>query len=420
MSNRRRLRGKELADQDIEDIFEEFYYLQYVIDGRDEQDVIKYGIIRLVTILEQFFRFVVECGLEMNPDKTPTTIEMDPRMIDSVSERLADIPEEYIRNYVVSLSYSFQNPREVISMMDEFGMLTKQNNIRKMVMNLAGLFQTRHKIVHTVERQNIHLAWIKKYHADVEILMHKILDELKPPRVSFYYQKTDALKNIGLRENRKKNFEVGKYYREEAIAHGRKALEYLQGRVKSDTHNIDAYSQMLELYIGFSDHQNAQRCCKAILEMDLDEPWANYYMGLTLEKESSMQALECFKKAIEKKPDVPEFHARLIGMLTNQGQHAECLSYIDEAIEHLPHEPAFHMAKGTTFRFLDMPKYAEIYYKNADKHAIDYVKMFPEDVHGHEDLIKELQEFGRDDAISECRQIMDEYWRKQQVHDGSI
>ena len=58
-------------------------------------------------------------------------------------------------------------------------MLTKQNNIRKMVMNLAGLFQTRHKIVHTVERQNIHLAWIKKYHVDVEILMHKILDELK-------------------------------------------------------------------------------------------------------------------------------------------------------------------------------------------------------------------------------------------------
>ena len=71
------------------------------------------------------------------------------------------------------------------------------------------------------------------------------------------------------------------------------------------------------------------------------------------------------------------------------------------------------MAKGTTFAFLKMPEYAEMYYKNADKHAIDYVKMFPEDVSSHKDLLNDLQEFGRDDAITECRQIMDEYWKKQ-------
>ena len=419
MPNRRRLRGKELADQDIEDISEEFYYLQSMIDRKSEQGDINYAIIRLVTILEQFFRFVVECSLEKDPDKTLTTIEMDPRMIDSVSEGLADIPEEYIRNYVVSLSYSFQNPREIISMMDEFGLLNKQNSIREMIVNLTDLFQLRHKVVHTVERQNVSSEWIKKYHADVEILMHKILDELKPPRVSFYYQKADALGNIGLRETRKKNFEAGAHYREEAIAYGRKALEYLQGRVESDTRDIDAYSQMLELYIVFGDRQKAHRCCEAILEIDSDEPWANYYMGLTLEKENPIQSLERFKKSIEKKPDVPEFHAKLIGILTDQQQYAECLLCIDEAIGHLPHEPAFHMAKGTTFRFLGMPEYAEIYYKNADKHATDYVKTFPEDVRGNEEILKDLQEFGRDDAIAACRRIMDEYWEKQHTHDDS-
>ena len=420
MPNRKRLPGKELADQDIEDIFEEFYQLQSMIDRKAEQGDINYIIIHLVTILEQFFRFVVECSLEKNPDKTPTTIEMDPRMIDSVSERLADVPEEYIRNYVVSLSYSFQNPREIISMMDEFGLLNKQNNIRETVMNLADLFQLRHKVVHTVERQNVNLEWIKKYYEDVESLMHKILDTLKPPRVSFYYQKADTLRDLGLRESRKKNFEAAKHHREETILYGRKAVAYLQRRVKSDTQDIDAYSQLLELYIGFGDSQNAQKCCKAILEIESDEPWANYYMGLTLENENHAQALEYFKKAIEKKPDIPVFHAKLIGMLTTLGQYMECLSYIDEAIEYLPHEPAFHMAKGTTFGFLGMSEYAEIYYRNADKHAIDYVMMFPEDVHGHEGLLKELQEFGRDDAIAECRRIMDEYWEKQQAYDGSI
>ena len=413
MSNRRRLREKELVNQDIEDIFEEFYHLQYLIGRKTEQDDINYDIIRLVTILEQFFRFVVECGLEKDPDKTPTVIEMNPRMIDSVNEGLAYIPEKYIRNYVVSLSYSFQNQQEIISMMDSFGMLNKQNNIREMIGDLEDLFQLRHKVVHTVERQSVSLEQVKQHHECAEALMHKILDELKPPEISFYYQKTNALSNFGLREDRKKNFEAGKRYREEAIVYGRKAVEYLEERIRGDAHDADAYSQLLELYIGFVDLPNAQKCCKAILDIDSDEPWANYYMGLTLRKENPIKAIERFKKVIKKEPDTLEFHVQLIGMLTSQGQYIECLSCIDEAIEHLPHEPFFHMAKGTTFRFLNMPKCAEMYYKNADKHAIDYVRTFPEDVGGHKDILNDLQEFGRDDAIAECRRIMDEYWKKQ-------
>ena len=414
MSNHRRLRGKELVYQDIEDIFEEFYQLQSLLDKKSEQYDINYSITRLVTILEQFFRFVVECGLEKNPDKTPPTIEMDPRMIDSVSERLADIPEKYIRNYVVSLSYSFQSQHEIVSMMDKFGMLNKENNIREMVNDLADLFQLRHKVVHTVERQSPSLERIKKYHADVEMLMQKILDELKPDGASFYYQKMNAFSNFALREDKKKNFEAGEHYRKEVITCAHKAVKYLGERVKNNKHDVDAYSQLLKLYIDLGEHQNAQRCCKAILKIDPNEPWANDYMGLTLEKENPIIAIEHFNKAIEKEPDIPEFHAHLIGILTSQGQYVECLSYIEKAIEHLPDEPAFHMAKGTTFMFLKMPECAELYYKSADRHAIDYVMMFSGDVERNQKLLDDLQEFGRDDAITKCRQIIDEYWKKQQ------
>ena len=413
MSNRRRLRGKELAYQDIDDIFEEFYLLQSMLERKSEQQDIVYSITRLVTILEQFFRFVVECALEKNPDKTPSTIEMEPRMIDSVSERLADIPEKYIRNYVVSLSYSFQNQRDIISMMDAFGMLNKENNIRKMIEDLADLFQLRHKVVHTVERQSVSLERIKKYHADVETLMQKTLDEIKPTGVSFYSQKADVLRNFGLRENKKKNFKDGIDYRKESVAYARKAVEYLERRVKNDKHTTDAYSQLLELYVRLREHPNAQRCCKAILKVDPDEPWANYYMGLTLEKENPKDAIKHLKKAIEKEPDTPEFHAQLIGILTTQGQYMECLSCIEKAIEHLPNEPAFYMAKGTTFEFLKIPECTELYYRSADRHAIDYVLMFPEDVERNQRLLNELQEYGRDDAIKKCRQIIDEYWKNQ-------
>ena len=102
MTTKRRLRGKDLAQQDIDDIFEDFYRLKLFTTGNLEQDGLNYCITRLVTILEQFFRYVVECSLEKEPDKTPTTIEMDPRMIGSVSESLVNAPEENIQNYVVS------------------------------------------------------------------------------------------------------------------------------------------------------------------------------------------------------------------------------------------------------------------------------------------------------------------------------
>ena len=183
-------------------------------------------------------------------------------MIDSVSEQLADIPEKYIRNYVVSLSYSLQNQHEIISMMNGFGMLNKRNDIREMINDLEGLFQLRHKVVHTVEQQEVSLEAIKKYHTVIECLMHEILDELKPQGISFYYQKVDVLRYFGLREDRKENFEAGKRYREEAIMCGHKAVEYLEGRIKNDARDIDAYSQLMELYIGFGNAKTPKSVAK--------------------------------------------------------------------------------------------------------------------------------------------------------------
>ena len=133
-----------------------------------------------------------------------------------------------------------------------------------------------------------------------------------------------------------------------------------------------------------------------------------------METENPLKALEHFKKAVEKEPNEPKFYADLIILLLIQKQYVESLSYIDEAIEHLPHEPSFYMSRGLAFTSFKMPEYANICYKNADKHAIDYVKMFPEDVHGCDDLLHQLQVYGRADAIAECRIIIDEYWKKQQ------
>ena len=408
MTTKRQIRGKELTDQSIEDVLEDFYRLRSVIDEKSEQEDVDYIITRLVTILEQFFRYVVECSLEKEPAKIPSTIEMDPHIIDSVSRRLANIPEKYIRDYVVSLSYSFQNPNEIISMMERFKILNKQNGIKKMVNELANMFQQRHKVVHTVEQNVVNLKQIRKYHAGVECLMHEVLDKLAPDGASFYYLKGDVLRNFELRAARRKNFEARKHYHSEAMECYGNAFEYLEKRIKKNTRDIDAHYQLMELYIGIGNRQETEKCAKVILSIDPGEPWANYYMGMSLGKKNSVEALRRFKKAAKGDPEAPEIHEKLINVLIAQGKYAECFPCIDEAIAHLPYEPAFYMAKGAVFDLLNMPEYAKPYYKIADTRAIEFVMTFSDDVHGCENMLVKLQEFGRDDAIAKCRIILQE------------
>ena len=410
MTTKRRLRGRDLVQQDIDDIFEDFYRLKFFIAGNLGQDGINYGIIRLVTILEQFCRFVVECGLEKKPDKTPPTIEMDPRMIDSVSESLADAPEEDIQNYVVSLSYSFQNRNDIISMMDMFEMLNKRNDIKKMVGGLEDMFQLRHKAVHTVERVDVDLTQIREYYDGVECLMHKVLDALEPVGVSFYYQKMYVMLKSESREKRRQNSEAGSHYHTEAIRCRDGALEYLEKRTQGNTHDIDAYSQMMLLYIEDKDCQNIERCIKAMLAIDPDEPLANYCIGLSLKKKNPAEAIAYFKKSIEAFPTMSGSYEGLIDILMDHARYAECLPYVDKAIAHLPSEPIFYMLKGRVFEMLNMPECVESCYEIADEMAIEHVKIFQDDVDECEELIEQLQEFGRHETIVKCKLLMDKHW----------
>lgn len=409
MTNMKRLRGKDLVYQDIDDIFEDFYQLKFVMNENHGHNDINYSIIRLVTVLEQFFRYVVECSLEKKPDRTPSTIEMDPRMIGSVSESLADIPEEYVQNYVVSLAYSFQNRADIIGMMDKFDMLNSQNNIRTMINDLDGLFQLRHKVVHTVERHSVDLVQIKKYCTDVECLMHTVLDELKPQSVSFYYQKTIVLGKIALQEGRKKNFDAGHRYRTEAIKCYGQALDYLQERIKDNDQDIDAHTQILELHMVSQDHQNITKCATTILNIDPDEPVANYCVGVSFERTNPIGAIKHFKKSIDADPYTSESHYRLIDILMRQKKYAECLPHIDTAIMNLSYDPTFYMLKGVIFKLLKISECVEPYYQIADEMAIEFVTVNKDDVDACEDLLKKLQEFGRDDAIAKCKQIIDDH-----------
>ena len=176
MADKKQLKIKDFPDQDLKDIAREFGIIQQITKNEMRQIESNYCIIRLVTILEQFFRHVVERGLGNGWIKPPKTVEIDSYTFENMAELLEAGSRKYDKNYVMSFSYSFQNTNAINEIMRELEM---PNELRNKVSGLEGLFRQRHEIVHTVEQIYVDPADIMAYCNDAEFLMVMVLTKLK-------------------------------------------------------------------------------------------------------------------------------------------------------------------------------------------------------------------------------------------------
>ena len=199
MQAKRILKAKDLPNQTMDDVFEEFYRLKGIIQDNMKSHEKNHVIIRLVTIIEQFFRCVVEIRLEDRPEHIPYKMEIDPRIIDNISDRLFQNTSTDIKNHMLSLTYSFQNTRSIHDAMNSLGLPTwsddpKSANERE---KFEDMFQSRHGLIHTVDRQSSSYDVLVNYHAMTEKLMRVVLDGLNSPEFSFYIIKGDAFNALG-------------------------------------------------------------------------------------------------------------------------------------------------------------------------------------------------------------------------------
>ena len=88
----------KLRKQEMDDVFTEFYRLDEIL-GKDDQHTKNYIVIRLVTIIEQFFRKIIEKQIENNKSKTPREITIN-------TDYLRDI-QSTSKERLISSSYSF-------------------------------------------------------------------------------------------------------------------------------------------------------------------------------------------------------------------------------------------------------------------------------------------------------------------------
>ena len=176
MADKKHLKIKDFPEQGVPDVIREFEIIEQATKNEMGQIESHYCIIRLVTILEQFFRHVVGHGLHKGWIKPPKTVEIDSYTFENMVELLEAGSSKYDKNYIMSFSYSFQSTNAIDEIMGELGM---PNELRNIVNSLEDLFRQRHRIVHTVEQVYVDPADIITYNKDAKSLMMGVLDELK-------------------------------------------------------------------------------------------------------------------------------------------------------------------------------------------------------------------------------------------------
>ena len=347
-------------------MFVEFYQLEKLI----EDDLLEYQknyiMVRLVTIIEQFFRKVTEFQLRRHPETRPSNITLDTPIIREIIGTAAKRSWWLTPELIISHSLSFQNTKNINSTMSKYGKIhifsdnSKQftHNSKKMLIrqDYDKLFDARHDIVHSISSRP-HLD-IKKYYAMTEKLLNHTLKEVG--FWEFHFAHCDALQKMRRNRESKVYFDMADELYNKATTNRNKAIDFLN-REKYDE-AIKCYNDALDLNpYDFSAHfgkasslfflgeyHEAVACLK--LELELGDDSAAYFtMGLSLQKLSEHEdAIKCFEKAVEYGSNDATTYISWAVSLGNLGLLDDVLKYINIVLKNDPkNSRALHIKKIT-------------------------------------------------------------------------
>ena len=135
----------KLTKQEMDDVFVEFYRLGDIL-GKKDQHAQNYIIIRLVTIIEQFFRKIVEKQIKNMKGIIPREITINTNYLSNIKSTS--------KERLISSSYSFQNVDEITQTMKDFQI---QNvffwDNKDHQDQFKELFKLRHKMLMKLHKQ---------------------------------------------------------------------------------------------------------------------------------------------------------------------------------------------------------------------------------------------------------------------------
>ena len=333
MSKKRYIvKGRRLPDQDILDVFVEFCSLESVVSKGEEHQK-KYVVIRLVTIIEEFFRNIVKGQLENSPLVITGKIELELSLIDELIKTASNRTREITKEEIISASYSFQNIEAIHNAMSEYKIYTFKGLKKE---DYGKLFELRHELVHTVKAPPSFDAQ-RCYDLTKELMM-STLGKIKDAD-SFYSLKIEALQKLGKHDEVQECYDEAKKRFEEAII--------LKPGDADAYYDWGVVLQMLE------KHREAVTCFDKVIEVKPDDAEVHYSKGVSLQElEDHKEAVKCLDRVIELDPDDAEVHYSKGVSLQELEDHREAIKCFDIAAGLDPAEPFVYFNKGVSLQKL--------------------------------------------------------------------
>ena len=349
----RQLKGKTLPNYDMSSVFIELYHIEEIIKDGKHVEQKNYIITRLVTIIEQFFRKVLEFLFRRHPETRPQNITLDTRIINDIIKADFNRRWWHATELIISHTFSFQNTKDIADAMNTYGGIqifsngsTKSNHdaetglIRR---DYDRLFEARHAIVHSIEWRP-HLD-VRRYYDMAEKLMNHTLEKVEYYR--FHDEHDQALLQLQSSEADKYHGIAKKLY-DDVLRERKTASElFSQGKYEE---SIDHYDKVLFLepddftahfskgssFYLLEKYREAIGCFERHLEL-VNDPGAYFWMGMALQKLGEHEdAIKWFEKVIEHSLDDSTAYIKLAISLGNLGLLDDALKYTNMVLDTEP------------------------------------------------------------------------------------
>ena len=261
----------KLKKQEMHDIFIAFYELVEIHKNRDHHAQ-NYIAIRLVTVIEQFFRKIIEKQIkDGNSENIPEEIIL--KTSDFINLRQID------KERLIASSYPLQNINEIRDIMKQYDVIDPFSDT-EILKSFKELFSLRHDTVHTVMSVKEDVI---KYHTLVECMLKQVLDSVYGGEKYFYLSKGNAVLTLEKYDD---------------------AVRCYDKLIELDPYNDTAYIWKGVSLAEIECYKDAIKCFDKAISLKSIDSVAYGGKGASLAKLGLHQeAIKCYDRAIELKPD---------------------------------------------------------------------------------------------------------------------
>lgn len=426
------MKGRELPKQNMYSVFKEFYSIEPIIRQGMEEHSKNYMVIRLVTVVEQFFRCVVENYFHKHPDLIP---QISVRNKEAVYGNIFADAEWSMRRdlnlVMVSATYSFQSTYTIKKEMKKLGLSDKA--LENKVDYLDTLFCMRHALIHTVEPRLCNVDTLKEYYGIIEEIMEMTLNKLNIPEFSFYLQKGMAFFSLGWRvgsendidgcfideqidiilyagQNDELKLSKVREYNEKARICFDAALKRFKSIIKEDPNDLETLVEMIDIYAKCQDRTNMEAYTNRVLKIEPGNTLACHYKGMfLLLKTKHNTALTWFKKSVDGDQYIPITYELLLHILIRTGKNEDALIHVDRAIGRRPNDPILYFMKCRILDSLNMKSCEEACKSLGSKKAIDFFESHYNNQSECYGMMHKLQGYGNRELIDKCRAVIEKH-----------